>query len=87
MRIPLGSSVVDFVTGFSGIVTSRVEYLTGCVQYGITPHVLADMKLPETGYFDESRIRIVSEPVVEPEAGAIHGGPSIAVPSRETPGR
>lgn len=37
MNIQLGNEARDKITGFTGIVTSRAEYLTGCTQYGLTP--------------------------------------------------
>ena len=37
LDIELGSTVQDRISGLTGVVTARVEYLTGCTQYGITP--------------------------------------------------
>lgn len=52
----LGNKLRDTITGFSGIATSRVEYLTGCIQYGIAPKCTSDGKIQETQYFDEQRL-------------------------------
>ena len=54
-KIDLGVKAKDNVTGFSGIVTGRVEYLTGCRQYLITPKAGKD-KLNEAYWFDEDRL-------------------------------
>ena len=35
--IKLGDKVKDVVTGYTGIVTSKVEYLNGCIQMTVTP--------------------------------------------------
>ena len=54
--IKLGTEVKDRITGFEGIATSRVEYLTGCTQIGIPSPVDKDGKVPEIVYLDESRL-------------------------------
>lgn len=41
-QIKLGTKVIDTVTGFTGTATSRIEYMTGCTQYGVAPRVGAD---------------------------------------------
>lgn len=57
MKIKLGSAVKDGVTGFSGIVTGRAEYLTGCVQYLVTPQRLtSEGGIPAGAWLDESRL-------------------------------
>jgi hypothetical protein len=58
-KLELGQEGKDKITGFKGILTSRVEYLTGCNQYGITPSIGTDGKLGEIHYFDEGRIEII----------------------------
>jgi hypothetical protein len=62
----LGKQGKDKITGIEGIITSKVTYLYGCHQYGITPKVTGDGKRPETEYFDEGRIEITG-PGVKPE--------------------
>ena len=52
----LGSKVIDLVTGFSGIVTARVEYLNGCRQYCVTPSVDKEGKKQEHDYIDETQL-------------------------------
>lgn len=71
--ITLGSKVKDTVTGFTGIATSRVEYLTGCVQYGITPPA-KDNKTSDTQYYDEDRIKVITpkKPMKVSQAGGFH---------------
>ena len=54
--IKLGTKVKDSITGFEGIATSRVEYLIGCTQIGITPPVDKDGKVPDVVYLDEYRL-------------------------------
>lgn len=56
MKIGLGVKVSDRVTGFTGIVTSRTEYLYEVPRYGVTPQVGKDGKFPDTAWFDEPRL-------------------------------
>ena len=56
----LGKKAKDKVTGFKGVVTSKVSYLTGCDQYGITPPV-KENEIEDTHYFDVSRV-VITEP-------------------------
>jgi hypothetical protein len=54
--IKLGAQVKDKVSGYVGIATSRVEYLNGCVQYGVRGKVDKDNKAPEAVYIDEEQL-------------------------------
>lgn len=55
----LGLEAKDKITGFKGIITSRVEFLTGCNRYCIQPQELKDGKRIESEYFDEAQIEIL----------------------------
>lgn len=59
--IKLGNKVRDIVTGFQGIATVKAEYLTGCVQFGVTPDVSTDGKIPDTVWFDDKRLEFVAK--------------------------
>ncbi len=78
MSIKLGSRVRDTITGFEGILTSRTEYLYGCVRVGVEPTGLdKDGNIPETGHFDEQRIAFIKTIPMEKseESNATTGGP------------
>lgn len=64
-RIKLGTKVIDKVTGFEGIATSRVEYINGCIQYGVTPKVKKDdtTAYPDSTYVDEGQLELVKKEV------------------------
>lgn len=62
----LGKRAKDKITGFSGILTSRCEFLTGCNRYCIQPTELKDSKPIESIYFDEAQIEIISEKGISP---------------------
>lgn len=61
--IQLGHEVRDVVTGFTGIATSRVVYLNGCVQYGITPPIDKEGKRQEVVYIDSQQLQYEGEGV------------------------
>lgn len=73
----LGKKARDKVTGFQGVIIGKCYYLTGCNQYGITPHVI-DNKVGDTQWFDEKRVEVISEGVQAEEVADVSnpGGPN-----------
>lgn len=75
--IELGRKVRDKITGFEGVATSRVEYLTGCTQIGVAPKVDNEGKIRDTQYFDFGRLEYVDASTISlEEAKANPGGPN-----------
>lgn len=58
MSVKLGDKVKDAITGFTGIVVSRTEFLYGCVRCAVQPTELKDGKCIEPEYFDEQRLGV-----------------------------
>lgn len=58
--IGLGQRVQDKITGASGIVTARHEYLYGCTRLSIQPAATDDGKQPEVFVTDEPQVEVVS---------------------------
>jgi len=56
--IELGRKGRDIVSGFKGIITARVSYLTGCDQYCLSPKAGKDGRIPSGQYFDENRVEV-----------------------------
>jgi hypothetical protein len=57
--ILLGQKVRDKITGFEGVTVSKVEYLNGCIQYGVRPYYSeTEMKgeYPKAEYIDEEQL-------------------------------
>lgn len=78
----LGLTVEDRTTGFKGIVTGRVEYLTGCNQCLVVPKMGAkETKKPDGEWFDEQRLVIVGNRRVTLDNSKATG------PDREAPKR
>jgi hypothetical protein len=86
-QIELGERVKDRITGLKGIVAARIQYMTGCNQYGVNTRKLkADGNLPDLVWIDESRLEqlggerfTLPEPrILAPARGRIEirGGPA-----------
>jgi hypothetical protein len=59
-----GQTLRDVVTGFVGVATGRVEYLTGCTQFLLNPKV-DDKNTPGEGrWFDEDRLEVLAVDVI-----------------------
>jgi len=80
----LGDVIRDKISGFTGVATSRTEYLNGCIRWAISPQQLHEGKPIEAGYFDEEQVEVVDAPKVLPIRGAT-GGDCPAPVDRERP--
>jgi hypothetical protein len=89
--IHLGNRVKDSITGFEGIATARIEYLTGCAQIAVTPKMVPSPELPNTTeYFDEHRLtgeKLMEVVKTESANKRANGGPSIRIPALAAPKR
>ena len=69
-----GQKARDIVTGFTGTITARVEYLNGCIQYCLSPQTDKNGNMAKDEYLDEGQIEILPEPKKEVKAKST-GGP------------
>jgi len=64
-KFELGEQLKDIVTGFEGIAVARIEYLNGCVQYGIKPKLGEESKkkgdFPESQYIDVEQLERIGD--------------------------
>lgn len=60
MQIDLGVTVKDKITGFKGVVTGYVRYITGCDQVLVVPQVKAGANA-EARWFDVQRVEQVGK--------------------------
>jgi hypothetical protein len=68
-RPRLGDLAKDIVTGFTGIVVARTEWLNRCVRLTLQPQKLQkDGKTPDTQTFDEEQIKVVKPAHVVPRS-------------------
>ena len=54
----LGKRVTDNISGFTGVVTGYVHYLSGCNQALVVPKNDADGNFREARWFDDQRLTI-----------------------------
>jgi hypothetical protein len=59
MKFAFGTTAKDQITGFSGVVTGRTEYISGCTQVLLQPKMGKDGKRPDGEWFDEQRLLAV----------------------------
>jgi hypothetical protein len=80
--IEKGAKVADVITGFEGIVTGRVDYITGCNQYLVQPKQKADGNFIEAKWFDEHRLTVneYDTPVTLPKAK--RDGADVSAPNK-----
>ena len=79
-KIELGEQVKDSITGFKGTVTARVQYITGCNQYLVTPKMKrGENKAPSATWYDEDRLL---DSVKRPKARKPIGGPQHTPPMK-----
>lgn len=75
--IELGNNVKCLITGFEGIATSKLEYIDGSVEYGVTPQKLKDGHYPKVEYISSTRIKRVDDGLhiekIKPELGFTAG--------------
>lgn len=77
-NIVLGNRARCIVTGFTGIVTARIDYLNGCVQLCLKPPVDKDNKEQDGIYIDSQQLEYVDEGINVAQKRT--GGPSSTAP-------
>lgn len=62
----LGDRLQCRITGFQGVVTARVEYFNGCLQYGLKPPIDKDGKVADAQFIDEAQLVLINAGAVAP---------------------
>lgn len=60
MKFELGIIARDIITGFTGRIVGRSDYMTGCNVYLLVPKSSDVSKRPEGEWFDEDRLEVVN---------------------------
>lgn len=55
----LGCQVVDKVTGLKGTAVSIIEYMNGCIQYGIQPKIIVAGVPADAKYYDADQVELI----------------------------
>jgi len=61
MKIELGMTYRDTITGFSGVAMAKTQWLTGCDRVTLAPRELKDGKPLDMMSFDVSTVELVSD--------------------------
>lgn len=69
----IGRTVRDQITGFQGVVTGRVEYLTGCNQLLVAPPTDKTGALRDSQWFDEQRCAVTNAKKIAIDNGTSPG--------------
>ena len=73
--INLGDAVRDEITGFTGVVAAKTEWLNGCVRFGVQSRNLVEGKPVEMQWFDEPQLKIIGKVEEGQLISAVVGGP------------
>lgn len=77
----LGRRAKDKITGFTGTITGRAEYISGCSQLLLCPPLDKDGKSQSSQWFDEQRLELLDgEPITLDNERT--PGPDMAAPIR-----
>lgn len=57
-RFNNGDRVRDRISGFTGIVTGRTDFLNGCIRYAVTPEKVKTGQTHEPTWFDEQQLEL-----------------------------
>lgn len=71
--IQLGHTYSDKITGFTGVATGYVQYLTGCNQALIQPKCGDDDAMRDSQWFDQQRLEVQDAAVVTLDNGSTPG--------------
>ena len=86
MQTQFGQTVVDVITGYRGVVTGKVSYLTGCNQSLVVPKVNEKGEKCAGEWIDDDRLEVdaaiprvvLTKPAATPAVQS--AGPDIAPP-------
>jgi hypothetical protein len=80
----LGDKVRDRITGFTGIVVARTQWLNGCIRLQIQPEALdKDGKIPDVAHLDVQQCELVkAEPAKLGRTGGDRSAPVRAADTR-----
>ena len=76
-KFDCGDELECIVTGFKGIVISRIEWLNGCIQYCLKPKMKKKkdetIKMPEGEYIDEQQLKLIEPKKINPKIKPTEG--------------
>lgn len=73
-QLNFGDRVRDRLSGFTGIVTGKHTFISGCAKVTIAPDELRDGKMQESQWVDVQFVEIVKARAFEVDNGRTPGG-------------
>lgn len=70
LALRMGVMAEDLVTGFQGMVTRKVDMLTGTTQWALTPRCIDASELKEGQYVDEVSLKVTGAGIADTLAPA-----------------
>ncbi len=74
MSIKMGQKVTHAISGFTGVVIAKTEWIYGCVRFGVQSEGLHDGKPIEAEWFDEGELTKASKSKGGPPRKGIETG-------------
>lgn len=81
MSVILGNEYKAHITGFEGVATGFVQYITGCNQALLAPSVGSDGTLRDSNWFDIQRLEPIDSKTIRLDNGPTPG-PDKPAPKR-----
>jgi hypothetical protein len=78
MSIVLGKTYQDRITGFKGVATGYVQYITGCNQTLLAPRVDDNGGMRDSQWFDEQRCELIDSDQITLDNSASPGPDKMA---------
>lgn len=79
-KFELGETVRDIITGFQGVITGHVDYITGCDQYILQPKAKDKKTTSDALWVDEDRLQKVKAKKVVIKRNSQKPGAGIPAP-------
>ena len=82
VEIKLGDKVRCKITGFTGIVIARTEFINGCIQFNVLPKGEKNNKMPEDMQIDQQSLEVIPKKKIKIERERTGGQTRIGVKQR-----
>ena len=77
-----GDEVKEIITGFTGVITGSVHYLTGCNQYLVAAKAKDNFTEPISNWYDEGRLELLKNESIKPNEVKASKNGCDALPSK-----
>lgn len=77
-KFELGAEVKERITGYTGMIIARTQWLYNCNTYGVKSHELHEGKPLDAVFFDEPSLDLLRQSMATPKQDT--GGPTQSIP-------